>query len=141
MWAKLFFLSLTLTWVIDTWFEKLIPQIGDWIWKTPSAHDVSWLAISCNACLLFWKILSGDLFFDVLIIGLFSIYVFKDQIHGEEETSWLKPRLLVTLGSNKCQTQFSTGNIFLGKFDPKNRNCQFQMKFGTRLIWICRIIM
>ena len=36
--VKLVFLSLTLIWVIDIVFEKLTPQIGDWIWKTPSAH-------------------------------------------------------------------------------------------------------
>ena len=33
-----------------------------------------------------------------------------------------------------------TGNTFLGKFGPKNKNCQFELKFRTRLIWICRII-
>ena len=31
-------LLLTLTWGIDILVEKLTPQIGDWIWKTPSAH-------------------------------------------------------------------------------------------------------
>ena len=35
---------------------------------------------------------------------------------------------------------FSTGNTFLGKFGPKNQNCQFELKFRTRLIWICRIM-
>ena len=35
---------------------------------------------------------------------------------------------------------FSTGNTFLARFDLKNPNCQFEMKFCTRLIWICRII-
>ena len=35
---------------------------------------------------------------------------------------------------------FSTGNTFLGKFGPKNQNCQFELKFHTRLIWICRIM-
>ena len=29
---------------------------------------------------------------------------------------------------------FMTGNIFLGKFGPKNQNCQFELKFCTRLI-------
>ena len=29
---------------------------------------------------------------------------------------------------------FSTGNTFLGKFGPKNENCQFELKFCTRLI-------
>ena len=33
-----------------------------------------------------------------------------------------------------------TGNTFLCKFDPKNKNCQFELKFRTRLIWICRIM-
>ena len=41
--AKSVFLSLTLTWVIDKLFEKSTPQIGDWIWKTSSAHYVSWV--------------------------------------------------------------------------------------------------
>ena len=27
---------------------------------------------------------------------------------------------------------FSTGNTFLGKFGPKNQNCQFKLKFGTK---------
>ena len=31
----------------------------------------------------FEKNYSGDLFFDVLIIGLFQIYVFMGQTHGE----------------------------------------------------------
>ena len=35
---------------------------------------------------------------------------------------------------------FSTGNNFLGKFTPKNQNCQLELKFCTRLIWICRIM-
>ena len=35
---------------------------------------------------------------------------------------------------------FMTGNIFLGKFGPKNQNCQFELKFRTRLIWICTIM-
>ena len=26
---------------------------------------------------------------------------------------------------------FSTGNTFLGKFGPKNQNCQFELKFRT----------
>ena len=34
--------------------------------------------------------------------------------------------------------QFLTENTFLGKFGPKNQNCQFELKFRTRLIWICR---
>ena len=35
--------------------------------------------------------------------------------------------------------QFLTGNNFLGKFGPKNQNCEFELKFCTRLMWICRI--
>ena len=35
---------------------------------------------------------------------------------------------------------FSTGNTMLCKFDPKSKNYQFELKFCTRLIWICRII-
>ena len=31
-------LLLTLTWGIDILVEKLTPQVGDSIWKTPSAH-------------------------------------------------------------------------------------------------------
>ena len=33
----------------------------------------------------------------------------------------------------------STRNTFLAKFGPKNQNHQFELKFLTRLIWICRI--
>ena len=35
---------------------------------------------------------------------------------------------------------FSTGSTFLAKFDLKNQNCQFELKFRTRLIWVCRIM-
>ena len=34
--------------------------------------------------------------------------------------------------------RFWSGFTFLGKFDPKNQNCQFELKFRTRLIWIFR---
>ena len=34
---------------------------------------------------------------------------------------------------------FSIGNTFFVKFGPKNQNCQFELKFHTRLMWICRI--
>ena len=33
-----------------------------------------------------------------------------------------------------------TGNTFFCKFDPKNKNCQHELKFRTRLIWICQIM-
>ena len=36
---------------------------------------------------------------------------------------------------------FLTGNTCSGKFDPKDQNCQFELKFLTRLIWICRIML
>ena len=36
---------------------------------------------------------------------------------------------------------FLTENTYLGKFGPKNQNCQFELKFPTRLIWICRIML
>ena len=36
---------------------------------------------------------------------------------------------------------FLTGKTFLGKLGPKNQNCQFELKFRTRLIWICRIML
>ena len=32
-----FSLMLTLNWGIDMLFQKLIPEKGEWIWKTPSA--------------------------------------------------------------------------------------------------------
>ena len=35
---------------------------------------------------------------------------------------------------------FSSGNTFLGKFDPKNQSCQFELKLRTSLIWICRFM-
>ena len=41
-----------LTWVIDILFENLTPQIGDWIWKTPSAHYASGVADFMSS---FWK--------------------------------------------------------------------------------------
>ena len=33
-----------------------------------------------------------------------------------------------------------TENTFLGEFSPKYQNCQFELKFRIRLIWICRIM-
>ena len=33
---------------------------------------------------------------------------------------------------------FSTGNTFLGKFGLKNQNRQVELKFRSRLMWICR---
>ena len=44
------------------------------------------LGISCKASLFKKKFFSGDLFFDVLIIGLIWIYVFMGQTQGEK--SW-----------------------------------------------------
>ena len=35
---------------------------------------------------------------------------------------------------------FSTVKSFLGKYGLKNENCQFELKFRTRLIGICRIL-
>ena len=35
---------------------------------------------------------------------------------------------------------FPTGSTFLGKFGPKNQNCQFELKFCTTLTWISRIM-
>ena len=34
---------------------------------------------------------------------------------------------------------FLTGNTSSVKFGPKIQNCHFELKFRTRLIWICRI--
>ena len=31
--------------------------------------------------------------------------------------------------------------LFLGKFGPKNQNCQLELKFRIRQIWICRIML
>ena len=58
-----------------SWSELLIyyltQQLEDWTRKT-LLHTMSLaLEISCKACLLFKKFFSGDLFFDLLIIGLF----------------------------------------------------------------------
>ena len=41
--SQVSFSLIGLTWVIDILLEKLTPQIGDWIWKTPSAHYFSWV--------------------------------------------------------------------------------------------------
>ena len=62
--------------------------------------------ISCKVCLLFKKNCSGDLFFDVLIIGFFRFMYLRARLmekwvkvlHSESEGSWVKPRPLVTLG-------------------------------------------
>ena len=39
--SQVSFPLLILTWVIDILFEKLTPQIGDLIWKIPSANYAS----------------------------------------------------------------------------------------------------
>ena len=36
--------------------------------------------------------------------------------------------------------QFLTAKTFFGSFGPKNQNYHFELKFRTRLIWICRIM-
>ena len=75
------------------------------------------LEISCKACLLFLNILSGKLFFDILIIELLDLLIYgpdswrSDLKHYNQ--NWvdlgsnpnLVTRLLVTLGSSKYQTQ------------------------------------
>ena len=51
--------------------EKLTtPQVGDWSWKTSSANYASGVG-DFMILPFFKKIFSGDLFFDVLIIGIF----------------------------------------------------------------------
>ena len=35
---------------------------------------------------------------------------------------------------------FLTRNTFLDQFGPRNQNCQFELKYCTRLIWISRIM-
>ena len=66
-------------------FPLIDPDLGYCyiIWKHLLHTMPLRLGISSIACLLFSKTFSGDLFFDVLIIGLFSIYVFMDQTHGD----------------------------------------------------------
>ena len=53
----------------------------------------------------------------------------------------LVPRLIWICGIQWwCSLfQFLTGDTSFGKFGPKNQNYQFELKFHTRLIWICRI--
>ena len=57
------------SWGIDILFEKLTPEIGSRIWKTPLAHN----AFRGRGFMesLFFDIFGGDLHFDALIIGLF----------------------------------------------------------------------
>ena len=95
------------------------------------------LGISCKACLLSLKNYSGDLLFDVLILGLFQIYAFMGQTHGEvsqalhseSEGSQFKPWLPVTLGSNKYQTLIKMGLVNLPLYSgPK-------LALGQRIAW------
>ena len=81
--VKLVFLLLTLTWVIHILFEKLTPLIRIEFEKHILYTMSLGLGVSCNDCLLFLKIFSGDMFFDVLIIEPLEIYVFMGLIHGE----------------------------------------------------------
>ena len=77
-------------------FPLIVPDLGYWyiIWKVNTTNrglklkNTFW-----TLCLWVWdfmlslssffKKISGDLFFDVLIIGLFYICVIMDQTHGE----------------------------------------------------------
>ena len=57
--------------------------------------------------------------------------------------SWNFVPRLIQISRSPCWCSlflFSTENTFMGKFCPKNQNCQFELKFHTRLIWICRIM-
>ena len=66
-------------------FPLIDPDLGYCyiIWKYLLHTMPLRLGISSIACLLFSKTFSGDLLFDVLVIGLFQIYVFMDQTHGD----------------------------------------------------------
>ena len=44
-----------LTWVINILIEKLTSQIGDWIWKTPSAHYASGVGDLIESLSYFYK--------------------------------------------------------------------------------------
>ena len=61
---------LTLAWGIDILFERLLPEIGGWIWKTPFAHSPSRGWRFHAKPVFFFNIFCGDLHFDALIIGL-----------------------------------------------------------------------
>ena len=75
------------------------------------------LGISCKAGLLFLNIFSGNLFFDVLIIGLLDLLIYgphswrsrlKHYIQNWKDLGSnpnLVTRLPVTIGSSKYQTQ------------------------------------
>ena len=57
--------------------------------------------------------------------------------------SWnFVPRPISNMQNSMVMSTFSVFDwkYFLGKFGPKNQNCQFELKFHTRLIWICRIM-
>ena len=108
-------------------FPLTDPDLGYWyiIWKVNTTNRVLNLKSTfCTLCLWGWefhvksvfffkKNYSGDLFLDVLI-GSFRFTYLRDRLmekwvkalHWESEGSWLKPGLLVTLGSNKYQTQW-----------------------------------
>ena len=50
------------------------------------------------------------------------------------------PRLIQMCRIPWWYSLFCFGNAFSDKFGSKNQNCQFELKFCTRLIWICRIM-
>ena len=105
-----------LTWLIDILFEKLTPQIWDWIWKAPFAHFASGVGdfMQILASFLLKKIivvtyslmswLKGSFRFTHLQARLMEKWV--KTLNSELEGSWFKPRLPVTLGSNKYQAHW-----------------------------------
>ena len=64
---------------LDILFVKLIPQIGDCIWKTPSAHYTSRVG---NFNFFFSNIFNGDLYIDASITDLFWISLVVSQTLG-----------------------------------------------------------
>ena len=71
-----------LTWGIDILFQKLVAEIGGWIWKIPlHATPLGWV-FHAKPVFLF-DIFSGELLFGALIIGLCYICQIIGQTIGE----------------------------------------------------------
>ena len=113
-------------------FPLIDPDLGYWyiIWKvTTTNRELNLQNIFCALCFWGWGFhVKPVFFFKRFLVVTFSLmfwlYAFfrftyllarlmekwVKALHSEWGWSWLKPRLLVTLGSNKYQTKWLTSD-------------------------------
>ena len=94
--------------------------------------ELTFTTQKANTCSL-WTALTGNTFCWVNLIQKFKII----------SLSWnIVPRLIqICRIPWRCLLfLFSIGQSFFGRFGPKDKNCQFELKFCNKLIWTCRIM-